>query len=171
MKKRLLVAGAVMAGVGGAWAVAVAQDDLHREVTPTVAPSPQAQEVLSKVSGYKSWSKFAENQTPKFSKGHDRMHVLAFHNDFVAQAIRNKTVPLPDGSLIVKENRPQPNAAPTALTIMSKQNGAWYWIKSTPDAKRVFTDKGEPLAGDLPMCTGCHAQAKTDDVFTHDFSK
>ncbi|MBI3184314.1 MAG: hypothetical protein HYZ28_19445 [Myxococcales bacterium] len=72
----------------------------------------------------------------------------------------------------MKENRAKADAKPEALTVMAKEGGRWFWIKATPDAKKVFTDKGQPIAGkDVAMCAGCHAQAPADEVFTHDFGK
>jgi len=60
--------------------------------------------VFAKLNGYQAWPNFRENPTPKLSTAHMNMYVLAFHNDVVTQAIAAKTVPVPDGALIVKQN-------------------------------------------------------------------
>jgi mono/diheme cytochrome c family protein len=62
-----------------------------------------------------------------------------------------------------------------AITVMSKQNGSWYWLEATPDGKVIvddMMDKGAPLEGkDVAMCVGCHTSAADNDmVFTHDFA-
>src|SRR5262245_10379990 len=75
----------------------------------TAEASAETKRVLGLTTGYKSWSKFAENQTPKPSVAHEGMFVVAYHNQVVAQALASKTLPLPDGSVIVKENMARPN--------------------------------------------------------------
>ena len=136
------------------------------------APSPETQAVLDQIKDYATWPRFAENPTPAFSKGHMKMYVLAFHNDVVADAIASNTLPLPDGALIVKQNMKAADAAPEALTIMSKQGGEWYYAETSPDGK-VITMNGMALEGrKVAMCTDCHDTAADNDyVFTHKFPR
>ncbi len=136
------------------------------------APSSDSQAVLAKVKDYASWPKFAENLEPKLSKAHMDMYVVTYHNDVVAAAIKSKTLPLPDGALIVKQNKMKADESPHALTIMSKQGGKWYWLEASPDGM-VMTMNDMPQEGyDAPMCVKCHTDASNNDfMFTHSFAK
>lgn len=133
----------------------------------TAAPTGETKELLQKIQGYQSWPKFPEYANgPKKSQGHGGTFVVAHYNDTAAQAVQSGAASYPDGSIIVKENRPQADAKPVALTTMAKMNGAWYWVKSTP-AGQVFTAKGKPVAGQqVAACAGCHASAPKDGVFS-----
>jgi hypothetical protein len=142
----------------------------------TVPPSPETQQLLGRISGYRTWMKFPENLTPKLSAQHGNMYVVAYHNDIVKQAMERKLLPLPDGALIVKDNLAMPSdAMPMVITVMSKQSEKWYWLEATPEGQVVvdeMVDKGKPLEGfGVAMCTGCHGARKdtNDYIFTHDF--
>lgn len=136
-------------------------------------PTADSQAVFAKAKDYASWPKFAENAEPKASKGHMNMFVVTYHNDVVTAAIGAHTLPLPDGAIIVKENKMKADEPAHALTIMSKQGGKWYWLETSPDGSHVITMNDMPQEGyDAPMCTKCHADASNnDDVFTHSFAK
>ncbi len=105
------------------------------------------------------------------SEGHMGMFVLAFHNQVVGDAITAKTLPLPDGAVIVKEEMMSADAKPMSVTIMSKQGGEWYWVKASPDLMKVMTMKGMPLEGtSVGMCKDCHDNGSDNDfVLTHKF--
>lgn len=134
-------------------------------------PAPDTKAVLDSVKDYTSWPKFAENQQPAKSEGHMGMHVLAFHNQVVGEAIKSKTLPLPDGALIVKQEMTAADAAPMSITVMSKQGGNWYWVKASPDGMKVMTMNGMAMEGrDVAMCKDCHGNESDNDfVFTHKF--
>lgn len=140
-----------------------------------VEPSADTKAVWDKISGYQSWPTFPESGTPTMSESHMKMFVLAHHNDVVAKAITDKTIPLPDGSIIVKDNfMKADDKMPMAVTVMSKQGGQWYWIEASPDGKVIvddMVDKGKPLEGtEVKMCVGCHSSWKDNDyVGTHKF--
>ncbi len=136
------------------------------------APSADSQAVLGKTKDYASWPTFAENPSPKFSKAHMNMWVVTFHNDIVTTAISAHTLPLPDGALIVKQNKMKADAPPQSLTMMSKQGGKWYWIQATPDGQVVTMDGMAQEGYGAPMCVKCHDDASNNDfVFTHSFAK
>jgi hypothetical protein len=127
--------------------------------------------VLAKTQGYARWPTFPENPQPTFSKQHFKMWVLAHYNEVVARAIQNKTLPLPEGATIVKDNFESANAdKPTLISTMSKRGGRWYFVQSTPEGKVVVQD-GKPQAGyNLAGCTSCHSQAsENDQIYTHEF--
>jgi hypothetical protein len=135
------------------------------------SPSPETAALLAKIQSYPSWPKFPENLQPTFSKQHNRMWVVAHYNDVVSRAIQEKTLPLPEGSIIVKDNFDSGSSSkPTNVTTMSKQGGRWYWAETTPEGQVVVMD-GKPLEGfNVPACANCHAQATgNDQVYTHEF--
>lgn len=165
------------ATAGDSAATDSAGSDSTAPMMATVEPNTQTKALLAAIKDYKSWDKFAENATPKLSSSHMNMWVVTYHNSVVKTAIANKTLPLPDGSIIVKDNGMSATDPMPMPTIMSKQAGKWYWVEATPDGKVVvdsMMDKGKPLEGnDVQMCTGCHGKQKdsNDWVFVHDFAK
>ncbi len=134
-------------------------------------PSAETTPVLAAAQGYASWPKFPENQQPMKSEGHMGMFVLAFHNTVVGDAITAKTLPLPDGAVIVKEEMMSADAKPTSVTIMSKQGGEWYYVKASPDLMKVMTMKDMAMEGkSVGMCKDCHENGSDNDfVLTHKF--
>ncbi len=134
-------------------------------------PSAATAPVLAAAKGYTSWAKFAENQQPNKSEGHMGMFVLAFHNKVVGDAIAAKSLPLPDGALIVKEEMMTADAKAHSVTIMSKQGGEWYYVKASPDLMKVITMSDMPMEGTaVGMCKDCHGNASDNDfVLTHKF--
>lgn len=161
MAAALLAAIAVL----GRAAIAGAQAS-HAAPAPAVEPARDAREILLEARDYRSWEKFPQYaQGAAFSKGHGQTYVVAWRNAVAAAAAKGGG-PFPDGSVLVKESRPQPDAAPAALAVMAKRRGAWYWIRATPDWK-VLTRDGEPVAGpDVKGCVGCHTAAERDMVFS-----
>lgn len=158
-------------GTGGAGRVEQAPHEQAQARPRAVPPAPETQQLLKRIEGYRAWRRFPANWEPRLSEGHGGVYVVAYHNDVVAQAMRDGRVPLPDGALIVKENRMQPRAPPAALTIMSKQGGEWYWVKATPSGQVFLDERGQRIAGkNVEACEACHeARAANDYVFTHDF--
>lgn len=85
-----------------------------------------------------------------------------FVNSIAFDAIKAKVGEYPVGSVIVKDNH-MPDGKLGGVTVMVKQakgyapdNGDWFWVKYTP--------AGEvELAGKVPMCSSCHAQARGQD--------
>jgi hypothetical protein len=136
-------------------------------------PTADSQAVFAKSKDYATWPKFAENAEPKASKAHMGMFVVTYHNDVITAAIGAHTLPLPDGAIIVKENKMKADEPVHALTIMSKQGGKWYWLETSPDGSHVITMNDMPQEGyDAQMCAKCHDDASNNDyVFTHRFAK
>jgi len=134
-------------------------------------PAADTKTVLDAAKDYASWSKFSEMQQPMRSEGHMNMYVLGFHNQVVGDAIKSSTLPLPDGAIIVKQEMMKPDAAPMSITVMSKQGGAWYWVKASPDGMKVMTMNGMAMEGrDVGMCKDCHDNASGNDyILTHKF--
>jgi len=64
------------------------------------------------------------------------MYVVAHYDDVVGAAVTSKSLPLPDGAVIVKDNLAMPtDTTPMAVTVMAKRDGRWYWIKATPGGR------------------------------------
>lgn len=140
--------------------------------TPTVEPTADTQAFITAAQDYATWKNFPEQQTPKFSPGHGNMYVLAFYNAQVDTSEKSGTLPLIDGSIIVKENfKNATDTDPTTLTVMAKKNAKWYWYEQTPDGKIAAPSGGVGLQGyDLAACSGCHEKVQSNDyVFTHQF--
>jgi hypothetical protein len=138
----------------------------------SVAPGAEAKAVLEAIRGYQKWPHFAENVQPKRSLAHHGLWVLVFHNEVVTAAVAKHQLPLPDGSLLVKENRFTADGEVVLLTVMSKQHGRWYWLEVTPQGQ-VVQAAGAKVAGfGVKACAGCHEQnVDNDAVFTHPFSE
>ncbi len=77
-----------------------------------------------------------------------------FTNDIAYDAIQDKVNPLPEGSIIVKENY-TPERELAAITFMVRMDGYnpdggdWYWAKVQPDGT-------VEAAGSPAGCIGCH---------------
>lgn len=77
------------------------------------------------------------------------------------EAIEAKKRPLPDGSIIVKENY-TPDKTLAAITVMMKKSGYnpdagdWFWAKYAPGGKIM-------AEGKIGGCIGCHASSSTGD--------
>ena len=90
-----------------------------------------------------------------------------FHKVFVNKpALEATKPPLPDGSIVVKENFTADKKL-AALTIMYKvkgydpDNGDWYYVKYDPDGTIG-------PAGKVKGCIACHAGAANNDyIFVH----
>jgi hypothetical protein len=132
-----------------------------------VAPTGEAQAILEEAKGYRSWSMFPQYAKPVLSKGHGGTYVVAWRNEAAAKG-PTAGGQYPEGSVIVKENRPTADSDASALTVMAKRNGSWFWIRATPDWKvSVSTKDGKPVAGpDVKGCVGCHTAAPNDMVFS-----
>jgi hypothetical protein len=161
---------ALLAGCAGAWVLATAVPARGQAPHGTgtgrdTAPPAEAEEVIERAKGYRSWQRFPQyEKAPKLSKGHGEMHVVAWYNETAAPGVKGGSYP--DGSVIVKENRKRPDAKPDALTVMAKRSGSWYWLKATPDWK-VATADGKPVAGqEVASCVGCHNMAPREMVFS-----
>jgi hypothetical protein len=163
-----LFAAIVMAGLVARSGPARAQAEHGATATQGRAePTGATREILQRAKGYRSWQKFSRYaQQAVLSKAHGKTYVVAWFNADAAAAMKPGAQDFPEGSTIVKENRPTPDGEPVELSVMSKRAGAWYWIKATPDWQ-VFTSKGRPVAGpDVAACAGCHASGDRDMVYS-----
>lgn len=166
---RIIQIGAVLAVLGaGALIIAGQGKSEHKqakaEAPKMTEPSERTARILQRIEGYEKWPMFDEYRARAVrSEGHDNMYVVAHYNDVAAPTVREAANGVfPEGSLIVKENRPEPDAAPMAVTTMAKEQDGWYWIKHTPDGQ-VMVEDGMPLEGRVDGCIGCHSAAREND--------
>jgi hypothetical protein len=132
--------------------------------TWTTEPSAESRALLQRAEGYEEWPVFAEHaERPQRSRGHE-MWVVTHFNMAAAPGVMREDAEFPDGSMLVKENRPEPDAPPELLTTMSKVGGTWHWLAHTPAGEVVVRD-GVALEGQVERCIACHSDAPRDMVF------
>lgn len=118
---------------------------------------------ITETSDYTKWSFWPDHKGMQPGKApHGPFHKV-YVNDL---ALNAKTVPFPDGAIVVKENYSKEKKL-AAITIMKKikgynpEGGDWYWVKYSPEGK---ADK----AGKVQGCIKCHGAHKMNDyVFVH----
>lgn len=138
------------------------------EEEPNVAdPSAESQGYIDDTSDYTSWSIFGEDDTPKESATHGGAFVVTYGNSSAHEAIEAEDYPFPEGTLIVKEQYPSADAgSPNTLSIMAKRSddeNDWYWLQTdTSGSVRIMG--GNPVEGDVSMCSDCHGAATTKDM-------
>jgi len=140
-------------------------------IDTTAAPSAeQLFRMVTETDPFEQWAQFPEAVGTVDSAAPHGPMARIFINAQVENAMDGGTLPLPDGSIIVKENLGQSTSEKAeAWTIMWKvagfdaDNNDWFWANITPD--------GEVGAeGRIDGCISCHSGAQTNDyVFTHTF--
>ena len=134
-------------------------------------PEPNAQSVWNYLQSapYTDWPLFPG--TSRFQPGrspHGAM-LITYVNDTARTALTRRTGPfpagpLPDGSIIVKENY-TPDRTLDAVTVMYKsagynpEHGDWYWLKRAANGN---VDAEGMVVG----CQNCHSAAARDYVLT-----
>ncbi len=111
-------------------------------------------EFITNTSRYQDWKMFPGKG--KFYQGiaPHGMLLTTFVNDTAFGALKIGTTPLPNGSILVKENY-KPDKTLMAITVMLKkkdyypEHGDWFWAKYGPDGTIMKEGK---VAG----CIGCH---------------
>ncbi|AKU92880.1 hypothetical protein [Vulgatibacter incomptus] len=142
----------------------------------TTAPSPEAQQILDQIQGYRTWPTFRTVPEPTFSQAHGGRYLITYYNGVVEAAIEQDILPLPNGAIFVAENRTSPDLGePPVLTIMSKAQGRWYWLQLA-DSQVLQDSRGRPIegygGGGTTACLECHSQNRRNDfVFGHNFSR
>ena len=138
---------------------------------PQSLPAPNAQSVWSYLESapYTDWPLFPG--TSRFQPGmspHGAL-LITYVNDTARTALMRRTGPfpagpLPDGSIIVKENY-TPDRTLDAVTVMYKragynpEHGDWYWLKRAANGN---VDAEGMVVG----CQNCHSAAARDYVLT-----
>jgi hypothetical protein len=128
-----------------------------------VAPEPTDQAVWAHLreADYRTWPLWPGTTERYTGTEPHGMQLTTYVNDVALRALRQGTVPLPDGSIIVKENY-MPDGSYDAATVMYKrqgfdpENNDWFWAKY--DGQGVAE-----AAGRVQMCSGCHAAQQQRD--------
>lgn len=135
-------------------------------MTPQGSPTPSGAELATLIlqtDPFDQWEQFPDAQgTIQSILPHGPMSRV-FINDKVAGASNNFTGRLPDGSIIVKENRGTSALVTEAkLTVMWKvagfdaSNNDWFWANLTPEGDVV-------VEGRVTSCAACHGGARAND--------
>ena len=130
---------------------------------PAVVNYENLADSMEDIKGYSEWTLVDENvQSPS----HNGAIKDIYANDIAAAAIESGTLPMPAGSIIVKENYKNNDGQKgdlAALTTMVKmpegydpEHGNWGYFKTAPD----FTVNAE---GKVSSCIECHLDAKDTD--------
>ena len=97
-------------------------------------------------------------------------HFQTFVNSAANAALTQNAFPLPDQSIIAKQNYVVSGTDTTlaAITVMLKRAGYnaadhdWFWVKFKPDGQAE-------IAGKLQMCIGCHKGSSAEYGFDRDY--
>lgn len=143
---------------------AAGDEPAHAE--PEAGQPPQddqahAQQLWEEIQGYEQWPLFPG--TEKLYEGTEPHGALltTYVNQTALDALSAGNLPLPEGSVIVKENY-SPEQQLMAVTLMSKKAdfapdaGNWFWVKRLADGTIE-------AAGAVEGCIGCHGAGEGND--------
>jgi len=124
-----------------------------------------AADLWASIADYDTWSLPAGwTDTPVLSGNHMGAYVVTYLNDTLAGWDESGAAPA--GSIAVKENfGDEAGTSLMNLTVMQKVTGYdadhadWFWAQYNPDGSVA-------MAGKVDMCSGCHASAAHDYVYT-----
>lgn len=95
------------------------------------------------------------------------MLLTTYLNDIAYDAVMNGNIPLPEGSIVAKENY-MPDSTLSAITTMYKvegfnpQHNDWFWLRNNPEG---VID----AAGIVDGCQSCHQDAAVTDYIFQEF--
>ena len=164
MRIRSLAVPALLMGIFFIFAISCVKEGPREVGVAPDAPAVDAQTLWSHItqsSPYTSWRLFpGKGKLYKGTVPHGAL-LTTYVNKGARKALADKTVPLPNGAIIVKENY-SPKKELKAITVMYKVAGYnpkgndWYWAKYTPGGKVL-------ASGSVPMCIICHKGRKVFD--------
>lgn len=159
MRKHILTV-ALMAGICSL-AISIS---LARQHLPA-ADADQLWNYITVENAYQKWGFWPGHQGMYPGKSPHGAFLKLYANPPALKAARQGE-PLPDGSILVKENYGEDRKTLKALTPMYKvkgynpEGGDWFWAKYGPDGKVI-------AAGKVESCINCHRGGRTRDyVFT-----
>jgi hypothetical protein len=165
MKSRNIV---VLAALMSMMAPIAAQSMSHGKELPA-AEGKAVYQYITETSPYEKWSMWPGKK--EFYPGTEPHGALltTYVNEPALEALK-KNAPLPNDSIIVKENY-TPEKKLAAVTVMYKKAGFnpkaadWFWLKYGPEGK-IETE------GKVDSCINCHRAAQGDDfLYTNDAKK
>ncbi len=162
--KRLLVCAALALALA---ALPATRHLLAQEAAKLPTPEPKAfWAYISQTHPYKQWPTWPGK--PRLYQSRSAAHgamVSTYLNEIALEGVKKGQNPLPEGSIIVKENY-DPRKRFTAVTTMYKvpgydpQHDDWFWGKYSPQGK-------PEMVGKVKGCIECHGrQAKNDYIMT-----
>jgi len=143
----------------------------------TTAPNAESAALWTAIQDYHSWSTFTGTLKATLSAAHEDMWVVTYRNEIVAKAQQDKTLPLPEGAILVKDNLAgATDTTPQTIAVMHKKGGQWYWVEYTPDGHVTLASDGKTaLRGystdpAVKPCAGCHSgKLENDYIFVYEF--
>ncbi len=164
MSVRSLAVPALLMGICFLFAISCAKHVPEKAGVAPGAPAANAGALWGYIttdSPYTGWSYFPGRKALYAGTVPHGALLTTYVNKGTRDALLNKTVPLPNGTIIVKENY-SPAKELKAITVMYKvsgydpRDGNWYWAKYTPG--------GEATAcGSVSLCITCHRGNKLSD--------
>jgi hypothetical protein len=157
MKKGMILALALLLGVFMGWVAA------DKQMPPTDGASFWT--YIKQTKPYTEWKHWPGYEDMYPAESPHGAFLKLFVNDKALQAIEEGQMPLPPGSIIVKENYGDDKTL-MAVTPMYKaegynpEAGDWFWAK--------YGAEGEVMAsGKVQACIDCHKKKKDKDwLFT-----
>lgn len=139
-------------------------DSAADDTAATFDDSALASALWSATAGYEGWTlPEGWTSTPVLSGNHMGAYVVAYFNETLAGW--DGTGEAPDGAISVKENFGDAEGTTLMnLTVMQKvagydgSHGDWFWAEYNPDGSVA-------MAGQVDMCSSCHASAPHDYVY------
>jgi hypothetical protein len=124
---------------------------------------PTAESVWAQLQSedYRSWRLWPGTSEQYEGTEPHGMLLTTYVNELARQALEDRTLPLPDGAVVVKENY-MPDGTFDASTVMLKRQGYapdhndWFW------AKYDAAGNAE-VAGRVEMCQACHSANRQGD--------
>ena len=128
--------------------------DAKAKADPKKAAEPRAKEPPARAkqlwgeigTAYADWSKATEEPN-RGSKAHGTLTLISYND--VAKGALAATGAWPEGSIFVKQNFAAPGEL-DFITVMSKEDGTWFWARYKPDG--TMTEAG----GRELKCPACH---------------
>lgn len=130
----------------------------------TKMPEPDGKkfwDYISKFDPYTKWKMWPGHEGMYPGKSPHGAFLKVYVNDIAYAAIKQKR-PMPNGSIVVKENYGKDKKTLMAITPMYKSKGYnpdagdWFWGKYGPDGKIM-------ASGKIEGCIKCHSTVKKQD--------
>jgi hypothetical protein len=112
------------------------------------------------VRDYEDWEQTPDWTGLRPSEGPHGPYVEIWWNDTAYETwLGQEREDMPPGAILMKQgyNNAAGSSHNTRTAMWKLDDGAWFWARWTG---------GEPVAGDLEMCTGCHAIDSQDSVMS-----
>lgn len=133
------------------------------------SPPPDAKALwkyVTEVDPYEGWGFWPGHAGIYQGQSPHGAYLKFYANSVALKAIRENTLPLPDGSILMKANYGKDKETLKSLTPMYKSEGYnpeagdWFWAKYKPNGEAL-------VSGKLESCIDCHKTVQDKDwIFT-----